>query len=76
MSSKAGLGGMVKRGGMRGMVLGREGGGGGVRGREVRGVPEGEGKLERKVDKCHYTYFANGFDELQRRVVEGEVGAW
>ena len=27
MSSKAGLGGMVKRGGMRGMVLGREGGG-------------------------------------------------
>ena len=33
MSSKAGLGGMVKRGGMRGMVLGREGGGGGGGGR-------------------------------------------
>ena len=75
MSSKAGLGGMVKRGGMRGMVLGREGGEE-LGGREVRRVPEGEEKLERKVDKCHYTYFANGFDELQRRVVEGEVGAW
>lgn len=43
--------------------------------REVRGGLKLR-ERKRKVDKCHYTYFANGFDELQRRVVEGEVGAW